>query len=132
MAYNDTFETYNFGFESTIFSKCEIVTPSESEKINKRLNGFDPSKSEVMKILNYHFSTGATHKELLSIVRIICVKTQLKLDRLATKDQRVLIKWFDENWYSIYMIIPSIHLLDNNKTPITLDREIQERFKLKS
>ena len=104
---------------------------SESQKIQERLKGFDPSKSQVMKILNYNFSTGITHNELTSLARIICMYTHLKLDRLAVRDHRVLVKWFEENWATISNIIYSIKSLDENKVPITLEREIRERFNRK-
>lgn len=131
MAFDDYIVTHYFNSNNTFNQKCVSENVSQSEKINQRLNGFDASQSEVMKVLNFQFSTGVTHRELLSIARIICTMTQLKLDRLATRDRRVLIKWFDENWYSISMIIPKIQLLDNNELPINLDREIIEKFKSK-
>ena len=131
MALGDDICTFNLWFGNMFDIKYNDGKEKESAKINKRLAGFDPEKSEVMKILKYHFSTGVTHNELLSIAKIICLQTNLKIDRLATRDQRVLIKWFDENWSSICMIIPLIHILDENKIPITLNREIDERFKSK-
>lgn len=102
---------------------------TESARIQKRLNGFDATQSNITKTLNYYFSTGTTHRELVSIARIICLKTNLKLDRLAVRDQRVLIKWFEENWAIVYMILPSMQLLDENKVSITLARELQQRIK---
>lgn len=132
MAWDDNNLACKFEIYNIFTQKREVGKLSESEKIHQRLDGFDASKSEAMKALNYQFSTGATHKELLSIARIICFMTQLKLDRLAVRDQRVLIKWFDENWYLISSIIPTIHLLDNDKLPINLDRELNERFKSKN
>ena len=88
MAFDDYIVTHYFNSNNTFNQKCVSENVSQSEKINQRLNGFDASQSEVMKVLNFQFSTGVIHRELLSIARIICTMTQLKLDRLATRDRR--------------------------------------------
>ena len=84
-----------------------IVVPrgkgNEAKRVNARLNGFDHANSNVYKCLRQKFGATVTHRELKSIAKIICLHTGLKLDRDATRDCRVLIKWFDENWQKCFL-----------------------------
>ncbi|OHT04682.1 hypothetical protein TRFO_27763 [Tritrichomonas foetus] len=96
---------------------------SEAQRVNNRLNGFNPEESAVWKEIKQRFSSGITHGELKSIATLICSRLNLKLDRDASRDNRVLIKWFDENWGEIKKIIDQIQIHDENKEPITAERE---------
>lgn len=87
----------------------------EAEKVSKRLRGFHIEHSEALKVINQQFTIGVTHNELKSIAQLICTLTGLKLDREASRDNRVLIKWFDENWTDIRPHVLGMHLRDVNQ-----------------
>lgn len=99
-----------------------IVVPrgkgNEAKRVNARLNGFDHANSNVYKCLRQKFGATVTHSELKSIAKIICLHTGLKLDRDATRDCRVLIKWFDENWTTISPNLDNITLCDEKENVI--------------
>ena len=120
---------FNSVFTAPVYKKTFGKT-AESIQIQERLKNFDANHSEALKTLNFYYGTGITHKEYVCLARIICKEMNLKLDRLAVRDHRVLVKWFDDNWEIISVIIPYIQILDENKEPITLQREIQERFNI--
>lgn len=92
------------------------------------MKGFDPKNSQVYQILVSKFSSGVTHSELKSIAQICCKFCKnLTLDRDASRDNRVLIKWFEENWSIIQTIINDIHLRDDNEKIINLEREQEKK-----
>ena len=101
----------------------------EALRVAKRLNGFIVENSRAWRMIVQLFSSGVTHNELSSIAQIICMKTNLKLDRDAIRDNRVLIKWFDDNWETISEIIPFIQLRDEKFECITLSREVNDMNK---
>lgn len=96
---------------------------TEAKRVNTRLNGFDSENSHAWQILKNQFSSGITHTELKSIANIICLKTELKLDRDAVRDNRVLIKWFEENWTVVEPILKNFHIHDNKGEIISSVRE---------
>ena len=91
---------------------------TEAKRVNARLTGFKMKKSHAYKCLCKKFSPNITHSELKSIATILCLRTGLKLDRDATRDNRVLIKWFDENWVTIKKNLEYITLLDDDQNII--------------
>ena len=91
---------------------------AEALRVQKRLQDFDYERSEAWAKIRQHFSNGITHTELKSAANILCLKLNLKLDRDASRDNRVLIKWFQENWQQIEPHINKIHFTDENKVPI--------------
>jgi hypothetical protein len=84
----------------------------------ERLTGFDLEDSRAWRHIVKQFTIGVTHAELKSVAQILCSITRLKLDRDATRDNRVLVKWFDENWEVIEPHISSLHLRDDNDSII--------------
>lgn len=98
---------------------------NEAKRVNTRLNGFDHTNSEVYKCLKQKFGATVTHSELRSIAKIICLHTGLTLDRDATRDCRVLIKWFDENWKIIYPNLDNITLRDEKENVIDEQRDLK-------
>lgn len=98
---------------------------NEAKRVNARLNGFDHTNSIVYKCLRQKFGATVTHSELRSIAKIICLHTGLTLDRDATRDCRVLIKWFDENWKTIYPNLDNVTLRDEKETVIDELRDIK-------
>ena len=98
----------------------------EAKRVAERLNGFDYETSKVWDLLKTKFSSGITHNELKSIAQVCCYFSQLTLERDATRDNRVLIKWFDENWSKLKDIVAKICLRDEQERPITLEREQEE------
>jgi hypothetical protein len=87
----------------------------EAQRVVARLAGFDLEKSRAWKAITDQFTIGVTHAELKSIAQVVCTQTNLRLDRDATRDNRVLIKWFDENWDAISPFMPTLHLRDNGE-----------------
>jgi hypothetical protein len=67
------------------------------------------------------FGPGVTHGELKSLAQLICVETGLKLDRDASRDNRVLIKWFQDNWQQISHLMRRIYLCDQHGERIVYD-----------
>ena len=99
---------------------------ADAKRVTKRLEGFSPQKSEAWSKIVTLFSSGITRSELRSVAQIICLKTNLKLDRDATRDLRVLVKWFSDNWEVIAPVIYTIQLRDANFEVINLAREIHD------
>lgn len=81
--------------------------------------------NDVRDFLFTRFSSGVTHRELVSIARIVCVETKLHLDRAAARDDRVLLIWFAEHWDQALPVLCRISLLDEEKTVIDLSRELR-------
>ncbi|KAH0794289.1 hypothetical protein GPJ56_001892 [Histomonas meleagridis] len=102
----------------------------EAQRTRRRLNQdsiSDVYETEVYKTIKKKFSSGITQKELKLVAQIICSKTSLKLDREASRDKRVLIKWFIEHWDEIEPHIEHISIYDENDNIIDEDRENNER-----
>ena len=97
---------------------------AEAKRVAERLNGFQYETSETYQILKHKFSSGVTHNELKSVALVLCQHAGLTLDRDATRDNRVLIKWFDENWDKLKDYIDKIQLKDQNDQVINYEREI--------
>lgn len=96
---------------------------TEAKRVSARLNGFDSENSHAWSVLKEMFSSGITHSELKSLASLICMKTDLKLDRDAVRDNRVLIKWFEENWVKIHPILHNFHIHDSKGEIISSVRE---------
>ena len=85
----------------------------EAERVRKRLEGFDMDNSRGLKLLREKFSKTVTNAELKSVAALLCKHVPgLKMDRDAVRDNRVLIKWFDENVDQIRPFIHLVHLRD--------------------
>ena len=87
---------------------------SDAVKVIKRIKGFDPNESEACRRIHSKFGQSIVHKELKAIAEIICEKIGITLDRDAKRDDRVLHKWFQENWEVIEPLIERIQLYDKN------------------
>jgi hypothetical protein len=73
-----------------------------------------------MQALRGRFGPGIVTKELKWIQAVLCTKIpDLKADRDSTRDGRVLVKWFEENWTAISPVLQYIQLLDENEESIT-------------
>ena len=99
-------------------AKVKRGTGHEADRVSKRLSGFDYEKSSVWLNISSKFGSRISHAELKSIAFVICCYTGLKVDRDASRDNRVLIKWYEENWNEIQPLLPKIHLRDNNDVEI--------------
>ncbi|EAX87566.1 hypothetical protein TVAG_063350 [Trichomonas vaginalis G3] len=89
---------------------------TEAARVKKRLADFDSENSEAWKVISQMFGPGVTHSELKSIAQIICEHTtnpKIRLDRDASRDNRVLLKWFTENWSVIEPHLQNITLRDS-------------------
>ena len=103
--------------------KTERGTGVDAKRVAERLKGFNYEISNTWQELRKRFSSGVTHSELKSVAQVLCCYTKLKLDRDAQRDNRVLIKWFDENWETLKDYINKISLKDENERSINLERE---------
>lgn len=74
------------------------------------------------------FGPGVTLKELLSIARIVCLKTGLHLKRKDQRTSKDVILWFARNWSLALPTLEKIHLLDENKNIIDLQFECSMGF----
>jgi hypothetical protein len=73
-------------------------TGAEADRVKRRLRGFDWETSDAWTILREHFGQTIQTNEIRSVARLLCHKLpDLKLDRDADRDGRVLIKWYQEN-----------------------------------
>ena len=99
-------------------AKIERGSGHEADRVQKRLSGFDVENCQAWKVISSKYGSRISHSELKAIANLICGFTNLRVDRDATRDNRVLIKWFDENWDQIQNFIPKIHLHDDNDDEI--------------
>ncbi|KAK8845818.1 hypothetical protein M9Y10_020741 [Tritrichomonas musculus] len=76
--------------------------------------GFDQKESVACNKISEQFSSGITHTELKAIAELICEKTGLQLSRQAKRDDRVLHKWYDDNWDVIAPHVERINVFDQN------------------
>lgn len=95
----------------------------EAKRVEQRLQGFNRETSPAWIAITARFSSGIVHHELRSVAQIIAKKLDLKVDRDASRDNRVLIKWFDENWEVVEPELKKINLIDEENIPITAERE---------
>jgi hypothetical protein len=93
-------------------------TGPEAHRVIERLKGFDLEESPAWKAIQKQFTIGITHAELTSVALLVCSFTKLRVDRDAIRDNRVLIKWFDENWAMIEPHIQTLHLRDDGEAII--------------
>jgi hypothetical protein len=108
--------------------RVERGTGPEAKKVAQRLRGFDMGNSPVRIALHQYFSSGVTHKELISVAQIAAHLTGIaEPDRLAVRDCRALLKWYFDNWAVVHGVLGYIHLRDGSDGIISLEREIRER-----
>lgn len=105
------------------FGRVERGRGVEATRVINRLSGFNREISDAWIEIKSRFGPGITHNELKSVAIIVCERTGEKLDRDATRDSRVLVKWFDERWNKIESVVKKIHLHDNNDEIINAERE---------
>ncbi|EAY16333.1 hypothetical protein TVAG_359410 [Trichomonas vaginalis G3] len=85
---------------------------TEAARVRKRLANFDSERCIAWIEIQKRFGSGITHSELKSIAQVICEhqrEPHLKLDRDASRDNRVLLKWFTENWSIIEPHLKILH-----------------------
>ena len=83
-------------------SNPESGSNRERERISSRLEGFNPRDNPVWREITHRFGSNIKQPELLSIANVLSQSARIKLDRDAKRRKTVLIKWFQENWTSIY------------------------------
>ena len=93
---------------------------AEAMRVQKQLTNWSQEDSVAFKEIQKQFTSQVRHAELKSIAQVICdVCPSLRLHRDASRDNRVLIKWFDDNWSKIQPIMPKIHLRDEHEEIIS-------------
>lgn len=118
-------------------SRCKNIGPrkprlprgqgEEAKKVQNLLNGFDVDKCIAKKQLDIHFSTCASFNLLKAIASIACdiIKNpSVKLNRLAKRDYRCLIKWFNDNWEIIGGLVTSMVVTNAAGKHICLKTEL--------
>jgi hypothetical protein len=96
----------------------------EARRVAERLEGFDLENSEAWLGIVDQFTIGVRHFELKSVADLVCKLTGLRLDRDAQRDNRVLVKWFQENWAVIQPHLVTIHLRDEGEQMIGSDHAL--------
>lgn len=96
---------------------------ADAKRVSSRLENFNQNESIAYQTIIKKFSLGITHKELKRIAEILAINNSLHLDRDAKRDNRVLIKWFDEHWRILSTEIEKIHAYDENGNLIIFDEE---------
>jgi hypothetical protein len=96
-------------------------TGLEAKQIQSRLAGFDLESSHVWKVIQTKFGAQIIHNELRSIAQLICGETGLRLDRAASRDNRVLVKWFSDNWTTIAPVIDHLYLCDQYEGDVSVE-----------
>lgn len=105
---------YNFG-ETQIKTRKPRGTGIDARRTAYRLNGFQPRQSKAYKAIVQRFSKNLVQSDLVMIALILTHHNKdLRLDRDAKRDKRVMFKWFDENWFIIHKEIDKIEPLDEN------------------
>lgn len=93
---------------------------AEAMRVQRHLTNWSLEDSLAFKEIQKQFTSQVRHAELKSIAQVLCdVCPRLRLHRDAARDNRVLIKWFDDNWSQIQPIMPKIHLRDENEEIIS-------------
>ena len=87
---------------------------ADAQKVIKRIKDFDQETSPACRKIHSRFGRGIIHEELKSLAEFICEKVHIELDRDAKRDNRVLHKWFQENWEVIEPVIDQIELFDKD------------------
>jgi hypothetical protein len=87
---------------------------------------FSRNDSPAYQYIRFRFSSGITHKELLSLALVISEQKNITLSRAEKRDNTQLLVWFDFNWTQIYPVISCIRLLDKNRVEINLVRQLNE------
>lgn len=88
---------------------------NDAKRVSLRLQFFNQNECPAYKKLkNIFFQTGISHPELKRIAEILAENCHLRLDRDAKRDNRVLIKWFDENWSILDSEIDRIKIYDSD------------------
>ena len=114
----------------------------EAERVRRRLGAFIAEQSKTWNELKQRFSSGVTHHELLNITNLAVMKyndhvqnqnkaktEKIKVERLATRDNRVLILWLEENWPRLEPFLNKITLCDKKFVIIDGEREENEKRK---
>ncbi|OHT16153.1 hypothetical protein TRFO_42035 [Tritrichomonas foetus] len=101
---------------------------NEARRVSNRLGNFRPEDCSAWAAIRERFSSGITHGELRSVAQLVSLRTGIGLDRDAGRDNRVLIKWFDENWEKAGPIVAMIKIYDREKAgPIVAMIKIYDR-----
>lgn len=87
---------------------------NDAKRVALRLQSFNIKESLAYKKISSHFKSGISHSELKRVAEILSENLNLHLDRDAKRDNRVLIKWFDENWYILESEIEKIKAFDSD------------------
>jgi hypothetical protein len=82
----------------------------ECFRINRRVGGFDWTKSYAWIELAERYGPKLVHAELVSIADLAASRLHIKLDRDARRRKVVMLKWFEENWALIRPLLEEIEL----------------------
>lgn len=91
----------------------------ESEFVREKLSGFEPKNSKAWINLTKRFGTKISQNQLLSIAEVVSTQLNIGLYREYKRRKEMLIKWFDENYESIWPFIENnITIIDTEGTTI--------------
>jgi hypothetical protein len=102
-------------FSTLKFPPIQADTPApnrkqelEKQRVNARLEGFDPKSSVIGAAMTKQFGSNLTHSELVTIAGALANKAGISLDRDAKRRKTVLLKWFEEHSAEL---MPFLHLI---------------------
>lgn len=92
----------------------------EKERIMQKLAGFEYRSSMAWHTLMQLYGPDVKRSSLCEIAKFISRTQGLKMDRDSKRRKDVLIKWYHDNWASVFPMLPYIKI--ENDTPVFLSQ----------
>jgi hypothetical protein len=96
----------------------DIFLSDDRLRVRQRMGEFNWKMSATWARLRCLYGSQLSLAELISIADIIAQRLDIKADRDARRRKSVMIRWFDENWVQIQVILHII-VLENTTPPPT-------------
>lgn len=91
----------------------------ESDFVKEKLTGFDHKKCKAWLSLTERFGPKISQNQLLSMAEVISDQLNIGLYREYKRRKEMLIKWFDENYDSVWPFIENhLSIIDTDGTTI--------------
>lgn len=85
----------------------------EKKRTIRRLGTFQVEKSYAYQRIKEKYGE-LTHATLIKLGKVFANLASLKVDRDATRNAKIMVKWFDENWEQISNHWDNVDLCDEN------------------
>jgi hypothetical protein len=90
----------------------------ERKRIIARLGTFCGKTSKAWEGITKRFGDHLNHTELLSIAQVVGWLIGINVDREAKRRKEILIKWFDDHWPIVSVVLEQTRLEDSNGLPV--------------